>query len=223
MPGLLPVPTSFPPMQPQPLINRNLFNNTNNNNIIRNININSTTQVTQFPTQPRMLSQREFVALHLDPTERTNKLDEVRHARYAAYKEAFRAEQTRIFFDEHKHEEWFRVRYHPSEVGTRRAQQRAVARRRLAVFVDAWTLSRANDEVLTLSASDSENMKRVVKFLDTCLVKLEGGDTAQDMAALALIYNERKETETETAQQSAKKEKVFIIYKELLRIMDDKF
>jgi hypothetical protein len=138
----------------------------------------------QFQTQPRMLSFREFAISMLDPTDRANKIDQVRQARYNLYKESFRAEQTRAFFDAHKDEDWFRLRYHPSEAAGRKTEQRRVIQKRLRIFRDLH----ARHPDVALHASQDGQLKSLYKFLDACLIKLEDGDD-HDLSILEQIYN----------------------------------
>jgi hypothetical protein len=56
--------------------------------------------------------------------------------RYEAYKEDFTKRATRLFFDEYKESEWFRMRYHPTHAAVRRAR---VAQ---AALVDATAFAR---------------------------------------------------------------------------------
>jgi hypothetical protein len=141
-----------------------------------------------FQTQPRMLSFREFAMTMLDPSDRANKQDQVRQTRYNLYKESFRAEQTRLFFEAHKAEDWFRLRYHPRDAPDRKNEQRCVIQRRLRIFRQLYALHEpARDNGLALSASDAASLGRLYKFLDACLVRLEDGDE-RDLAVLDRIY-----------------------------------
>jgi hypothetical protein len=160
---------------------------------------NSTNMQTQFQTQPRMLSFREFNATMLDPMDRSNKIDQVRQARYNQYKEAFRAEQTRIFFEAHKDEDWFRLRYHPSEAAGRKTEQRRVIQKRLRIFREL----QPRYTNMALSASDEVQLKSLYKFLDACLIKLEDGDD-RDLSILEQIYNEKGESGEKNRAQDRK-------------------
>ena len=74
---------------------------TQNPYYVNNMESNSYYQQQSQFTQPRMLSFKEY-SQTLDPNDKLNKFDAVRQSKYNQYKETFRAEQTRAFFEAHK-------------------------------------------------------------------------------------------------------------------------
>lgn len=176
-----------PSMPIKTQINQMLHQHPHNYNQMTTSNITFNSQGVEIETQPRMLSYKEFTASQLDPGDPANKYDTARQSKYNQYKEAFRAEQIRTFFESHKHEDWFRSRYHPVESGKRKAELNKVYKRRLSVFkrlADRYL----NDGEVELCAGDDQKLRLGLhRFMDACLVALEGGGD-QELDELDSIY-----------------------------------
>ena len=144
-------------------------------------------------TQPPMMSFKQFLfsvngnAPNKMSPEESNKL-------YNEYKIKFRREQTVLFFGVHKHEEWFRLRYHPVESAKRKEEHRETIRRRLQTFMQLLGYfgedgddEESNSSGISLEISSDLSKKRLFKFLDAVMIKLEGG-TDKDLEILDSIY-----------------------------------
>lgn len=81
--------------------------------------------------------------------------------RYNQYKLDFRRQQLQDFFLLHKDQEWFRSKYHPDDITTRRAESLSALKTRLGVFLflleNSWL-----DQV----SLDMEHAAAIVKLLD---------------------------------------------------------
>lgn len=55
--------------------------------------------------------------------------------RYNQYKLDFRRQQLQDFFLQHKDQEWFRSKYHPDDISSRKAESLAALKTRLSVFL----------------------------------------------------------------------------------------
>nr|CAG4651738.1 EOG090X04A7 [Triops cancriformis] len=125
------------------------------------------------PTQPPMMSFKAFLAAHDDSIS-----DEEAVKKYAEYKLEFRRQQLNEFFTAHKDEEWFKLKYHPEEHAKRKNEQLTGLKRRMEVFCQL--LAEGKLEGLSL---DADNAEKLVKLLDTVVIKLEGG-TDEDLKIL---------------------------------------
>lgn len=81
--------------------------------------------------------------------------------RYNQYKLDFRRQQLQDFFLLHKDQEWFRSKYHPDDITTRRAESLSALKTRLGVFLflleNHWL-----DEV----SLDMDHAPAIIKLLD---------------------------------------------------------
>lgn len=88
--------------------------------------------------------------------------------RYVAYKEEFRRNQVSEFFLNHKQEEWFRSKYDPLLVRSRKRAERKNIIVRLETFMEMSEQGRINDVRLDLSRSDE-----LLELLDTAVSRFE--------------------------------------------------
>lgn len=154
--------------------------------------------MTEFPTQPRMLTFREFLKT-LNDDELKNQTESYRLNKYNLYKEEFRAEQTLEFFDKHKNEDWFRLRYHPEDSYKRKIELKDSIHNRLQIFNEIYD-KYGNGVSLEIS---NENVKeKLSKFLDACMIRLEGGLNDSDLDILEKIYAEKQEVKIPQRTQS---------------------
>lgn len=150
----------------------------NNNNAMVNHTNNYNNRQFQIDTQPQMLSFKQFLSnlnseLDMGPGGSKMIALEVATKRYNDYKNEFRSGQIKDFFNAHKSEEWFKQRYQPEVSAKRRDEQRVAVKRRLGIFNDL--LTRFGDGV-SLDMRDSNAEKKLSKFLDACMIKLEEGE-----------------------------------------------
>jgi len=153
------------------------FNNINNNLTTNNYNNNNNNMNnSNFETQPQMLSFKQFLS-NLNSSEAAGATisPEMATKRYNEYKNEFRSVQIGKFFADHKNEDWFKQRYHPEVSAKRKDEQRGAIKRRLVIFRDLMEKFNANGDELTLDMSQEGAEKRLFKFLDACMIKLEGG------------------------------------------------
>nr|CAG4649244.1 EOG090X04A7 [Scapholeberis mucronata]SVE93549.1 EOG090X04A7 [Scapholeberis mucronata] len=127
----------------------------------------------EFPTQPPMMSFKAFLAAHDDSIS-----DEEAVKKYAEYKLEFRRQQLNEFFTSHKDEEWFKLKYHPEENLKRKNEHKAHIESRMKVLMEIMEEKRLDQ--VTIDADQSE---KLVKLLDTIVIKLEGG-SENDLHAL---------------------------------------
>lgn len=139
-------------------------------------------------TQPPLLSFKHFLQQQDD-----NISDEDAIKKYNDYKIEFKKTQINNFFLEHKEEEWFKSRYHPDENHKRRNEQNKNVVSRLEVFMDLMNKGWLNDITL-----DIDKSKQLIRFLDACVIKLEGGG---DEDVTRLLDGEEK-TEQEPAKET---------------------
>jgi hypothetical protein len=141
-------------------------------------------------TQPQMMSFKQFLA-SLGNAEK-ELTPEMATKRYNDYKNDFRREQIASFFQAHKNEEWFKYRYHPEESAKRRDEQRENIFKRLDIFIALMNNYDKQDGVneLSLDMTNDDDRRRLFKFLDACMIKLEGG-IDDDLLILEKIYNEK--------------------------------
>nr|SVE70354.1 EOG090X04A7 [Daphnia similis]SVE71609.1 EOG090X04A7 [Daphnia similis] len=119
----------------------------------------------EFPTQPPMMSFKAFLAAHDDSIS-----DEEAVKKYAEYKLEFRRQQLNEFFTSHKDEEWFKLKYHPEENQKRKNEHQAHIELRVKTMLDL--MGEGYLDQVTIDADQSE---KLVKLLDTVVIKLEGG------------------------------------------------
>ncbi|XP_036072543.1 serrate RNA effector molecule homolog isoform X2 [Oryzias melastigma] len=117
------------------------------------------------PGPPTMRSFKEFLLSMDDSVDETEAVK-----RYNQYKLDFRRQQLQDFFLLHKDQEWFRSKYHPDDITTRRAESLSALKTRLGVFLflleNSWL-----DQV----SLDMEHAAAIVKLLDAAVIKMEGG------------------------------------------------
>jgi hypothetical protein len=188
-------------------------NNNNNNGIMNNFGMNQTNMdMNHFETQtqPQMMSYKQFLFSITSGNQSAKMTPEQSNKLYNEYKIKFRREQTALFFAAHKNEEWFKLRYHPNDSTKRKEEQRETTKRRLDIFMELIesTLASSENNVppLSLEMTNDLNKKRLFKFLDAVMIRLEGG-TSQELDILETIYEEaREENETETKLKENVKE-----------------
>lgn len=124
-------------------------------------------------TQPAMLTLKQFLDTQEDGISDSDVL-----RKYSEYKLDFKRQQLNEFFVSHKDEEWFKNKYHPIESVKRKEEQRLSLKRRAEVFTEL--LKNGTISNITLDSSQSE---RILRLLDTVVIKLEGG-TEEDLKDL---------------------------------------
>ncbi|XP_030375347.1 serrate RNA effector molecule homolog isoform X2 [Scaptodrosophila lebanonensis] len=139
-------------------------------------------------TQPAMLSLKQF----LDTQDEGISDSEVMR-KYTEYKTDFKRQQLNEFFVAHKDEEWFKNKYHPEDSLRRSEEQRGFLKKRTEVFVEL--LENGTIDNVKVDSSQGEALVRV---LDVCVIKLEGG-TDEDLKVLdekpkePLVYERKTE------------------------------
>ncbi|KAH8354949.1 hypothetical protein KR093_002710 [Drosophila rubida] len=160
-------------------------------------------------TQPAMLSLKQFL-----DTQDENISDSEVMRKYTEYKTDFKRQQLNEFFVAHKDEEWFKNKYHPEDSVRRSEEQRgflkvnATQLKNLRDFFNGNILQRRTDVFLELLDNgtidtvkiDSSQADALVRVLDTCVIKLEGG-TDEDLKVLdekpkdaPVVYERKSET-----------------------------
>ncbi|XP_022788107.1 serrate RNA effector molecule homolog isoform X2 [Stylophora pistillata] len=114
---------------------------------------------------PAMMTFKQFLNAQDD-----NIGDEEAFRKYQEYKLEFRKTQISDFFQQHKEEEWFRMKYHPKEMALKQKEYKKSMQRRLSVFLNLLKTGRADDISL-----DIDNSEAIIKLLDSVVIKLEGG------------------------------------------------
>ncbi|BFG05592.1 serrate RNA effector molecule homolog [Drosophila madeirensis] len=160
-------------------------------------------------TQPAMLTLKQFL-----DTQDENISDSEVMRKYTEYKTDFKRQQLNEFFVAHKDEEWFKNKYHPEDSVNRSEEQRGFLRRRTDVFVELLE----NGTIGSVKV-DSSHSDALIKVLDTCVIKLEGG-TDEDLKVLdekpvvkdPVVFERKPEpddtaTVVENTPKSPKKEK----------------
>ncbi|XP_068145180.1 serrate RNA effector molecule homolog isoform X2 [Drosophila tropicalis] len=117
-------------------------------------------------TQPAMLSLKQFL-----DTQDENISDSEVMRKYTEYKTDFKRQQLNEFFVAHKDEEWFKNKYHPEDSVRRSDEQRGFLQRRSSVFVELLE----NGTIGSVKV-DSSQADPLVRVLDMCVIKLEGGN-----------------------------------------------
>ncbi|XP_023037964.1 serrate RNA effector molecule homolog isoform X2 [Drosophila willistoni] len=124
-------------------------------------------------TQPAMLTLKQFL-----DTQDENISDSEVMRKYTEYKTDFKRQQLNEFFVAHKDEEWFKNKYHPEDSVRRSDEQRGFLQRRSSVFVELLE----NGTIGSVKV-DSSQADPLVRVLDMCVIKLEGG-TDEDLKIL---------------------------------------
>ncbi|RVE60941.1 hypothetical protein OJAV_G00185890 [Oryzias javanicus] len=151
---------------------------------------------------PTMRSFKEFLLSMDDSVDETEAVK-----RYNQYKLDFRRQQLQDFFLLHKDQEWFRSKYHPDDITSRRAESLSALKTRLGVFLflleNSW---------LDRVCLDTEHAAAIVKLLDAAVIKMEGG-TDFDLQVLEAPptaaepsgggAKDKSQTEAEAGQASA--------------------
>ena len=135
-----------------------------------------------------MLSYKQYMAtLNSEGGEMLS--PEAATKKYHEYKTGFRRDQIAKFFAVHKDEEWFKWRYHPDDAAKRKDEQRGAIRRRLLIFNRLIAkFSGPDEEQLSLDMTLDSNRKKLYKFIDACMIMLEGGEE-KDLEILESIYD----------------------------------
>lgn len=81
--------------------------------------------------------------------------------RYNQYKLDFRRQQLQDFFLQHKDQEWFRSKYHPDDITTKKTESLAALKTRLDVF-----LFLLDNNWLDNMSLDMDHTSAIIKLLD---------------------------------------------------------
>uniref|UniRef100_A0A915CNK4 Serrate RNA effector molecule homolog n=1 Tax=Ditylenchus dipsaci TaxID=166011 RepID=A0A915CNK4_9BILA len=114
---------------------------------------------------PVMLTFKKFLC-----TQDESLSDEEAITKYKEYKLEFKKQECEKYFQAHKDEEWFRLKYHPEESRTFKEEQKAFLDKRLQIFnniLEGGLISRTN--------LDYENAANIIRLMDTVVIKLEDG------------------------------------------------
>ncbi|CAI5669877.1 unnamed protein product [Oreochromis niloticus] len=130
------------------------------------------------PGPPTMRSFKEFLLNMEDSVDETEAVK-----RYNQYKLDFRRQQLQDFFLQHKEQEWFRSKYHPDDITTRKAESLAALKTRLGVF-----LFLMDNNWLDNVSLDMDHAPAIIKLLDAAVIKMEGG-TDFDLQVLEIQAN----------------------------------
>ncbi|XP_016966575.1 serrate RNA effector molecule homolog isoform X2 [Drosophila biarmipes] len=139
-------------------------------------------------TQPAMLNLKQFL-----DTQDENISDSEVMRKYTEYKTDFKRQQLNEFFVAHKDEEWFKNKYHPEDSVRRSKEQRGFLQRRTDVFLELL-----DNGTIGAVKVDSSQGDALIRVLDTCVIKLEGG-TDEDLKVLdekpkdSLVYDRKAE------------------------------
>lgn len=117
------------------------------------------------PGPPTMRSFKEFLLNMEDSVDETEAVK-----RYNQYKLDFRRQQLQDFFLQHKDQEWFRSKYHPDDISSRKAESLAALKTRLSVF-----LYLLENNWLDNVSLDMDHAPAIIKLLDAAVIKMEGG------------------------------------------------
>ena len=136
--------------------------------------------------QPVMMTFKAFLQ-----TQDDSITDQEALVKYGEYKLEFQRQQLNEFFVHHKDFEWFRMKYHPTEVETRQTEVRKMLQRRLEVFHQLVT-----DQFIEEVRIDNSSEDKLLELMDKVVVLLEGG-TEQDYED---IVSKENNTEKEVKQ-----------------------
>ena len=115
--------------------------------------------------QPVMMTFKAFLQ-----TQDDSITDEESLHKYGEYKLEFQRQQLNEFFVHHKDFEWFRVKYHPTEVDTRQTEVKKMLQKRLEVFQQLVT-----DQFMEEVRIDNSSEEKLLELMDKVVVLLEGG------------------------------------------------
>ncbi|XP_055692352.1 serrate RNA effector molecule homolog isoform X2 [Lutzomyia longipalpis] len=119
-------------------------------------------------TQPCMMTLKQFLATQDDAISDSDAI-----AKYNEYKLEFKRQQLNEFFVAHKDEEWFKLKYHPEDLMKRQEEHVGFLKKRIDVFMELMEKEMIADLSIDLSCTD-----KLLKLLDTVVIKLEGGTEA---------------------------------------------
>ena len=125
--------------------------------------------------------------------------DEEAAFKYTEYKLEFRRQHLNEFFSNHKDSEWFREKYHPIDMKNKKEEIQKRVKKRLEVYQEI-----DNKGLLDEMHLNSENENKLVKLLNTVVIKLEGG-TEKELKVLNDDYEE-----DEKVQELHKTSSVFL-------------
>lgn len=147
------------------------------------------------PGPPTMRSFKDFLLALEDSVDETEAVK-----RYNEYKIDFRRQQLQDFFMTHKQQEWFRCKYHPEDLQTRRAETQSALRTRLHVFLFLF-----HNHWLDELSLDMDHAPKIIKLMDAAVIKMEGG-TDLDLQVLETPHPETSEGGATAEPGSEKKE-----------------
>ncbi|XP_055705245.1 serrate RNA effector molecule homolog isoform X2 [Phlebotomus papatasi] len=119
-------------------------------------------------TQPCMMTLKQFLATQDDSISDSDAI-----TKYNEYKLDFKRQQLNEFFVAHKDEEWFKMKYHPEDLLKRQEEHVGFLRKRIDVFMELMEKKMVADVSIDISCTD-----KLLKLLDTVVIKLEGGTEA---------------------------------------------
>ncbi|XP_071855335.1 serrate RNA effector molecule homolog isoform X2 [Apostichopus japonicus] len=143
----------------------------------------------------QLLSFKQFLT-----TQEDNIDDQEAVKKYNEYKLEFKKGQLSDFFLAHKDEEWFKMKYHPSERERENYKKLVRQRQRLHIFMEIF-----NKEILARGGLDASSAPDLMKIMDTIVIKLEGG-TDFDLEVLEEIPDSEDKSDKEEDEEE-KKEK----------------
>ncbi|CAI5438810.1 unnamed protein product [Caenorhabditis angaria] len=120
-----------------------------------------------------MLTFKRFLATQDDDIS-----DEVAVKKYNDYKIEYKKHQLERFFKAHKDEEWFKQKYNPQDAQKITEAHAKYLEKRIEVFNDL-----KNSGQLEGFSLDYENAEKIIRLLDTVVVKLEDG-SEEDLKAV---------------------------------------
>ena len=115
--------------------------------------------------QPVMMTFKAFLQ-----TQDDSITDQEALVKYGEYKLEFQRQQLNEFFVHHKDFEWFRMKYHPTEVETRQTEVKKMLQKRLEVFQQLVT-----DQFMEEVRIDNSSEEKLLELMDKVVVLLEGG------------------------------------------------
>jgi len=164
---------------------RSFNRNTYNSSFDTSLDNNASSRQEE-PTQPLMLNFKQFMNNlddSIDHIEATTK--------YNNYKIEFKKKQLTEFFNAHKEEEWFRLKYHPEDSIKRKKKLRDFLVSRRECFINL--LKKGQIDSISL---DVDKIDSITRLLDIVIIQLEGGDE-NDIRALDEAPKEEKSKEPE--------------------------
>ncbi|CAJ0582258.1 unnamed protein product, partial [Mesorhabditis spiculigera] len=91
--------------------------------------------------------------------------------KYATYKDEYNKRICKQFFEAHKEEEWFKKRYHPTQLAASEAQRREAIVKRIEAYNKLSEMGYLSELSL-----DPTNARNVVRLLNAAAVLVNGGD-----------------------------------------------